>query len=133
MSARDAAPLILVSDNVAFRDGLMRRFQGVLWNPLCFSSWEDAQHAIETERPPVVVADRDWGQLLTLTSLMEPSPLVVAVCPTLESYARALKAGVYDAVVEPFEEMEPVWTIACALHFATGRAAGREEAPCGFA
>lgn len=133
MNVHELSPLVLVSGNPSFRDRLMDRFEGVLWKPLCFSSCEEARPVIAAERPPVVVSDREWDELLALASQLDPPPLVVAVCPTIESFGRALRAGVYDAVVEPFDPMEPIWTIACALNFAAGRAAGREGAPCGAA
>ena len=131
MSEHDVSPLILISDDPWLRGEMARRFHGLLWNSLCFATWEDAREAISTERPPVIVSDRDWDELLALAAQEAPPPLVVALCPTIESFSRALKAGVYDAVLQPFEAMEPMWTIACALHFATGRISGREEAPCG--
>lgn len=133
MNMTEVSPIILISRDVWLRGELVRRFRGVLWSSLCFAEWEEARQAILDARPPVIVADRDWEELQALAAQLDPSPLVVALCPTIESLSRALKCDVYDTVLQPFEAMEPMWTIACALHFATSRTAGRQEAPCGAA
>ncbi len=112
--------VIVVSREPEVRAKLAKALTRMQWDVLCFGDWGQAGDSVKRERPSVLVVDDGYKAVVQAAAALEPPPLVVALCRNEDEVVDARRACVHDAVREPFDGMEPAWTVACAWQ-AAGR------------
>lgn len=121
-----AGGVIVVSREPEVRAKLAQALTRLRWDVLCFGDWGQAGERVKQERPSVVVVDGGYETVVREAARLQPAPLVVALCRDDQELVDARRAGVHDAVKEPFEGMEPAWTVACAWQAAGCGISGAE-------
>ncbi|MCL5435895.1 MAG: hypothetical protein M1275_02345 [Patescibacteria group bacterium] len=114
--------LLLIS-NYGGDDAMLRQFlRAPYWDIFTVLSIEAGRDAIDDKNVVIcrrTLPDGDWKQVLKAANKLEPSPLVIVVCPQADDrlWAEVLNVGGYDVLQgPPFEMDELCRVLAHAAH-----------------
>jgi len=113
--------VLLVSPFWDDQEALEQFLRPLQWRIYRAPTLKSAMAVIESERPPLVLCERDLGQdtwedVLAQTALMPHSPLIIVTSRLADEHlwAKALNLGAYDVLAKPFDPMEIIRILSLA-------------------